>query len=196
MAKFTIDVQNIDVVDDIEDAIERGVKRGADTVADASIEVAKQRLREAGAIWTGELLESFDIYYATRGSDLVVIIDNDADHAAPIEYGAEYTDRGPPIVALIPWVQTHMDSFSIPDDSQSMEMREPVAGESEDLDVDRINAFDIASEETVQKAFWLQNHIKQHGLDAVGYMNRAQEWVESSGSRTISEYIHKEMAKV
>jgi hypothetical protein len=196
MVNFDINVKNKDIVDDIEDAVEDGIRRAADEIGDASVNIAKQRIREAGAVWTGELLDSFNVTYSSNGNELTVTIENESDHAAPIEYGAEYTDRGPPVVALIPWVITHMDGFTVPDDSPSLDEREPVEGEMQSDEGDYVNVYDIADKETLAKAFWLQQHIKRHGLDAVGYMERAREWVGDAGNRTVSEYIHQEMQSV
>lgn len=194
MVDISFNIDNTDVIDDVENAIERGMQRATEEIGDASVNVAKQRIREEGAIWTGDLLESFEIDYETSGDSLRVTIENTSDHASPLEYGAEYQERGPPVVALIPWVVTHMSGFSLPEESESPDEQELAQAETPDGDI--INAYELADKETLNKAFWLQQHIKRHGLDAVEYMQEAREWARDAGARTTAEYIFREVQKV
>lgn len=188
-----------DVFDDIEDHVERGIKAGRTALSRELEEVAQERIREAGAIWKGELIDSFDTDIYREGSKFVLVFKNDAEHAAPIEFGAEYTDRGPPVAALIPWVQTQLRGISIPeDDLPAHEDVERIREEARDeaLNQNMIDAASLAEPATIRKAFWLQQYIKEHGIDAVRFMKAAEVWAEQEGSDTIAKFIKMNLGQL
>lgn len=191
-----IDVMNKRVGESIGDDIDVGIRKGGVALADEAGDVAKNRIRSVGAIFTGDLIGSFEIDIEKRGDTLRVKLKNTSDHAAPIEYGAEYTDEGPPVAALIPWVESKMRGFSVPDDEISG-LPEP-----EDVDEDttipepdgtEVDLLDVAERGTIQKAFWLQQHIKETGIDAVRYMRAAEEYVKRDGADSLAGYISREI---
>jgi hypothetical protein len=194
--KIDIDVLNKRVDESIEDAVTSGMREGGQQAASEAEEVAQQRIRNVGAVFTGDLIESFEIDLKKRGNNIIVTLENTSDHAAPIEYGAEYTDRGPPVAALIPWVKLKMTGYSVPE-SEVADLPEPQDVE-EDTSIPQANgpAVDLTTvfdEEIVQKAFWLQQHIKEEGLDAVRFMKRAEEKVEDDAAETVADAITAEL---
>lgn len=44
-------------------------------------------------------------------------------------------------------------------------------------------------EDDVQAAFWLQQHIKEQGIDGIGYMALARSRLESTGEFTVKQTI-------
>lgn len=48
-------------------------------------------------------------------------------------------------------------------------------------------------EEDVQAAFWLQRHIKNHGLDGIGYMEVARGRLRSTGEFTVQKKMEAQM---
>jgi hypothetical protein len=187
----TTSVENIGVVDDIEDAITQGIVQSGTAIGDEMEYTAKERILDAGAVWTGELISSFDVSYRTEGNKLVVTLSNDADHARPIEFGAEYGERGPPVAALIPWVRTHLMGMTL-----DREPRGNLSGEAVDdeLEVEgpsgeRVDVREFSDPEVIDRAFWLQQHIKENGLDAVRFMETAEQFIEESGDDVTAEWI-------
>lgn len=198
--RLRFNVTGEDVVDDIKDAIEHGVAMSAQPVADDIEDVAQQRIREAGAIWRGVLIESFEFRVEKRGDTLRVVVFNHADQAAPIEFGAEYEEKGPPLAPLIPWVKTKMQGFQIDNsDLQPFESAEDIRaraeveyeGESFSMDLAR-----YTDRETLEKAFWLQQHIKEEGIDAVRYMTAAEQYAEQKAQLTVADYISRSLQRL
>lgn len=195
--EFDIDVRGARrVIDDIDDAIEDGMKYGAGQASEEAKQVAKQRIRNVGAIFSGDLVSSFDISYKRQGNTLTVRLENESDHAAPIEYGAEYTGRGPPVVALIPWVRARMSGFTIPEDERDS-LPDPVEVD-EDFEVPEPDGSytdirNVAEEGTIERAFWLQEHIKENGIDAVRYMERAEQWADENAADTVADAIEAQL---
>lgn len=195
--EFRVDVRNGHVISEVEAHVERGVRSSLNTLGNGMREQAIQRLQNAGAIWSGELISSFDVDIYTRGNWMVVTLKNDAEHAEPIEFGAQYGDEGPPVAALIPWVATKMHWW---DPTEMAERYDPVdvdeVREEAKLEAtsERGDAFAMgASEQTIRKAFYLQQHIKETGIDAVRYMKEAQDWVENYGSDIVAAKITEDL---
>jgi len=189
-------VNSRSAIEDIEDAIEDGIKKGSGVLGQEMREVSEHRIRSVGAIFTGDLINSFDVTVKSRGNQMIVTLSNDSDHAAPIEYGAEYGTEGPPLAALIPWVEAKMAGFTVPeDDLQSL----PSPGEiEEDTEVPEpdgttTDLLTVVPDDTLQKAFWLQEHIRREGIDAVKFMSAAREYAERHGEDTIAGYIEREL---
>lgn len=118
MGRLNIDisVRNKDVSDDIEEAIRSGIKNSIGTgsasgIGDDMEMVARLKIREEGAVWTEQLLNSFRYTATRRGDDYVLVFQNTAEHAAPVNDGADYGDEGPPLANLIPWVRAHLVQF-------------------------------------------------------------------------------------
>lgn len=156
--EFRIDVDGKETVDDIRDAIEDGVRQGATEARAEMEERAKSVLRRNAAIFTGELISSFTKGQSTSpDGDLVVWLENDSEHAAPVEYGAEYDEEGPPLRALLPWVYVHLEG------------------------------------DPIQNAFWLQEKIKEEGIDALGFMQEAEDYAMRHADEDIRRHIELEL---
>lgn len=199
MAKIKVPttVLNAGVIDDIEDDIESGVRKAAREIGEATEEVAEERIRSVGAVFTGDLVNSFDVDVTKVGGNMVVRITNDSDHAAAIEYGASYTDSGPPLAALIPWVKLKMRGFTVPEDDVDLPRRDTVRQEADteihEPDGTTTDLLDVVSDSVLKKAFWLQQHIKEEGIDAVRYMALAEEFAVESGPDIVATEISKEL---
>lgn len=48
-------------------------------------------------------------------------------------------------------------------------------------------------EDNVQAAFWLQRHIKETGLDGIGYMEAARNHLRSTGQFTVKKKLQGQM---
>lgn len=190
-------------VDDIEDAIVDGIEDSLDFgsaqanepgVPRSAVLQAQSRIVESGAMFNGELLNSFEIDHSRGNESWHVTIENTSDHAAPIEYGAQYNEgRGPPVAALIPWVERKMRGFDLPDDEIS-DLPEPDVIRSEASEVEYgPDVISMAPEQTLSKAFWLQQHIKEEGIDALRYMKAAEVMTERTADETIASFITKEL---
>lgn len=197
--EIDIDTLNKRVIRDIKDAFDDGVESAAGRssssgLPDAMEEAAKSKLRSEGAVWTGELISSFGVRYADKGDRIVVIFYNDADHARPVEAGAEYGSEGPPVHALVPWVVTHLDSWSIPDGDQGgLPSPDDLSSEREDVDEELLRVAESVSDDVIEKAFWLQQKIKREGLDAVNFMQTAEEFAEDAGGEVVQTHIERKL---
>jgi len=60
---------------------------------------------------------------------------------------------------------------------------------SDDIDA----LVDVWGEGNVQAAFWLSQHIKKHGLDGIGYMERARNHLRSTKEFTAKKKISDSM---
>lgn len=198
MAKVKLDpsVINENAVDSIEDAIwdaihqASGRMSGQQGISDDMEDAAQRKIVSADAIWTGELLESFEASYQKRGDTLRIRLENDSDHARPINFGAEYGSKGPPVAALIPWVAAHMGQFpDIPDDDLPDKTRADV----EELDgpTGTVTIPEGIDSLIVERAFWVQRQIKEHGIDAVEFMDGAKRSVMKDGPDTLADYIEQ-----
>jgi hypothetical protein len=115
---FDIDVHDADIADQIERRIEDGIEeavspRRPDSLGQKMKAAARNHIRAHGRIWTTELINSFDIKTETSNGSAVLILQNDAGHAAAIDVGAEYGDEGPPLHKLIPWVQAKLKGYRV-----------------------------------------------------------------------------------
>lgn len=195
--RFGVDVTNDDAIDDIEGAVQDAIRNASAELGEATKERAQQRIRSVGAVFSGDLVESFDVEINKVGGNMIVRITNDSDHAAPIEYGAQYTDEGPPLAALIPWVEAKMKGFTVPEDDVDLPKRHTVLEEQDteipEPDGSTTDLMDVVSDEVLTKAFWLQQHIKEEGIDAVRYMAIAEEFVEDRGPDIVAAEIEKEL---
>jgi len=116
--RFRVNARGKNVADEIEDAIEQGIKdavgksskRGLD---DAILDAAKDKIRDHDRKWRGTLLESFDVRTYREGDDYILVVENDAEHARTTEYGRTPGEEKPPLAALIPWVEAHLDDWDV-----------------------------------------------------------------------------------
>lgn len=197
--EFDIDTFDHRIADDIQDAIDEGIKdstgrRTAHGIADIMSAEAKGKIRSEGAVWTGELLNSFQVRYLQRGNRIVVVFQNDADHAPALEYGAEYGSEGPPVHALIPWVMTHLSSWTIPDaDAGGLPAPEDIDYEREDVDDELLEVAMRAPDGVIEKAFWLQEKIRRDGIDAIEFMEQARRWAEKDADRVVADAIDRRL---
>jgi len=198
--KITSGIHIGDTFDDIEDAVKQGIRSSRYPLRRELENVAKGRLIQVGAVWKPELINSFDAKYSREGNTYTIVFQNDADHAPPIEYGAEYDEEGPPVAALIPWVQdklhgfTVTEDFALPDPPDIDQIREQAREEATNQNM--IDAVSLADPNTVRKAFWLQQHIKEEGIDAVRFMRAAEKWAEKHADETVAAYINIELGKL
>lgn len=51
-------------------------------------------------------------------------------------------------------------------------------------------------DETIAKAFWLQEHIRRYGIDGIHFSRRARRVAEVSGPKIIANEIDKELKKL
>jgi len=192
-----ISIQNENVVSQIEDAIVDGIEKSIDQRRSTSVpkqaeKVAKKRIREAGAVFTEDLVESFEIDYKRTSNTWHVTLENTSDHAAPIEYGAEFGEEGPPVAALLPWVIVKMRGFDVPESSYDLPEPDTIRDESDSIAYGP-DVTALAPDWAVEKAFWLQQHIKEEGIDALRYMAEAEAWADANAGETVAAFITDEL---
>ena len=160
---------------------------------------AKAKIREEGAIWLGRLMAGFDHRYEKRGDKLVLVIYNEEEHAPYVEWGAEYGATGPPVAPLIPWVQYHLSSWELDVDEANYPSAEDVPEADRMVstpDGGEVDALAGVPDEILTKAFWLQEKLKEDGLEAVEFMQEAEEWAEGNAAELVSEKIDRELSKL
>lgn len=113
--QLQIDVDDKAISQRLRRAFNSALTDAAGEIGREGVKVAKSRIREKDAIWRSELINSFSTSSKQLGDRRVVVIRNVADHAAPVEHGAEYTVRAPPLSALIPWVESKLQGWIVED---------------------------------------------------------------------------------
>ena len=114
MATIRVDVDGKEVADEIGKRIRRGIKKGASEVAEGVESRAKEKIRAEGAVFTRELLESFNTATVNLSGRSFARVRNYADHAPFQEEGVSgivvkrntpysYKETKPPLDELIPW---------------------------------------------------------------------------------------------
>ena len=98
-------------VEKVEKLLKNGIREGTKKTRDQLIDLGQRNAKEIivrkDAIWKTELYHSiqtsknFSGNYAYKGQ-----VFSNVEHAGPIEHGARYGARGPPVTALIPWVKS------------------------------------------------------------------------------------------
>lgn len=101
----------------------RGMKRGiADGMRDSRDDLldigerrAKDVIRTHDRIWNKELYHAFTQTKSSSAAGAKVSgrLANTSPHAAPVEHGADYGARGPPVAALIPWVEDNLQGWDL-----------------------------------------------------------------------------------
>lgn len=181
-----VDVDLNGVPQKIEQAIKRGIRESADEISDQGTDVAKNKILEEGAVWKGELWSSFEWDDRKAGKKRIVNIKNVSEHAAPMEFGAEYEDKAPPIRKLLPWVQTELSGWKVSDywvykAQQSLSMP--------------LSEF-MANKQLYAKAFWLQQHIKREGLEARRFMEAMEDYLWRHSDEIVGGEIDKALKKL
>lgn len=101
---FTVSVDDADIPDRIRRSLKGGMRDAGDTLLETGEKTAKNTIQKRGRVWRRELMQSFESENESIGERRRAVLRNVATHAAPVEYGATYGLRGPPIAALIPWI--------------------------------------------------------------------------------------------
>lgn len=101
---FTVSLDDDDIPDRIRRSLKGGIRDAADELLDSGQKTAKNTIQKRGRVWRRELMNSFEEENKGTGGGRRAVLRNVATHAAPVEHGATYGTRGPPIAALIPWV--------------------------------------------------------------------------------------------
>lgn len=108
MVDYEVDSKSVKKVEKaLKNAVRSGTKDARDNLVNVGQRHAKDVILRRDAIWKGELYRSiktsknFSGRYAYKGQ-----IFSTSSHAPPVEHGAQYTTRGPPLSALIPWVKS------------------------------------------------------------------------------------------
>ncbi|UBF21139.1 hypothetical protein HJTV-1_gp16 [Haloarcula virus HJTV-1] len=118
MGKIRVRVKNEDrVIREIKRDFKRGMDKSANAIAQAGRNKALQIINQNQAYFNYEVAKGFRIIDAadtpTRSSIKLI---NEAPHAGALDAGvpaAKYADGGPPVQALLPWVQRKMDGFDL-----------------------------------------------------------------------------------
>lgn len=116
--RLDIEVRNKDIGDRIQDKIEDGIResvkeRNSDSLGNKMKMAAKAHIKSHGRVWTTQLINSFEITSKEESGNLVLVLRNDAGHAAAIDTGATYGDEGPPLYRLIPWVEQKLRGYRV-----------------------------------------------------------------------------------
>lgn len=60
----------------------------------------------------------------------------------------------------------------------------------EEVDLSRFDS------DTINKAFWLQEHIRRHGVEGIHYMFHAKSEARTRGPREVVDHIDREIARL
>ncbi len=106
MAKlnFSVSLDYDELPDRIRKSLKGGMRDSGDRLLDSGEKTAKNTIQKRGRVWRRELMRSFQQENEGTGAGRRAVLRNVATHAGPVEHGAVYGARGPPIAALIPWV--------------------------------------------------------------------------------------------
>ncbi|QIR31058.1 hypothetical protein HrrHc2_090 [Halorubrum virus Hardycor2] len=118
MGKIKVRVKNEDrVIRDMKRDFKRGMDKSANKIAESGRNKALQIINENQAYFNFEVAKGFRIIDGadtpTRSSIKLI---NEAPHAGALDAGvpaAKYADGGPPVQALLPWVQRKMGGFDL-----------------------------------------------------------------------------------
>ncbi|MFC7191855.1 hypothetical protein ACFQL7_20870 [Halocatena marina] len=116
----SVEVSGKDIADNIREQIDKGVENAADEIARNVLDVQKHEIRKEGAVWRHHLIEGFEDTVIEFSDHTIVSVTNVSDHALSQDRGVsgtkkkrdtdlEYTDKGPPVESLIPWIQDNLD---------------------------------------------------------------------------------------
>lgn len=95
-----------DEFEEIDDALDET----ASDLRSIGLRAAKNRIRKHDRIWNKEVLNSW-VPFKTEEKLAGVRLygfQNNAEHADVVDKGATYTDKKPPVAALIPWVHSNI----------------------------------------------------------------------------------------
>lgn len=57
------------------------------------------------------------------------------------------------------------------------------------------NLIDEHGEGVIQKAFWLQEHIYEEGIEGIHFTKKAEMVMENTGEKTVSSEIEKNLTE-
>lgn len=60
----------------------------------------------------------------------------------------------------------------------------------EEVDLSRFDS------DTIDKAFWLQEHIRRHGVEGINYMFHARTHARTRGPREVADQIDREISRL
>lgn len=111
MSKIEVDVDGVGrTLREIKRDLHRGMEKSADTLVRHAKDEARDVISKNDAIFNSEVYAGFKDEETASASQTRVRVKlyNDVEHADTLEYGAEYSNRGPPVEALLPWVARKM----------------------------------------------------------------------------------------
>lgn len=113
MAKLTVEVDGLDrTIQEMKRDLHRGMERSADNISSLGEGKGREVLELHDRIFNRDVFRKFKtIEVANEPGHVRVKLLNHSDHAGAVEWGvspAQYTDGGPPVQALLPWVARKM----------------------------------------------------------------------------------------
>lgn len=96
--------------------IEAGIKAAGPEIERDVKQRARSRIAERDAIWTYELVTSFDSSTKKAGDRQITEVWNYDPKAEYLERGATFPFKKPPIAALVPWVESKLVNWTLVDD--------------------------------------------------------------------------------
>lgn len=187
---ISIDVDTHGIENRIQRAIAGGVKDAARDLDSDLQDKAERKIIQANAIWRENLISSFESEIIRRPDGLWIKLRNISDHAGPVEDGAVYTDRGPPVHALLPWVRENLHGFEVTGSGGLN-----AVAKSGNLGAIMHPDFPGYTIGQVDKAFWLQAKIRRDGIVPVGYMAYAANWARANGHEVVSSNVATSLRK-
>jgi len=114
--RLTISTDDVDrMASELEDDLNDVIDESARELRGIGLEAAKDHIRKHDKVWTNEVLNSWVPLETTSigGAAGVTLygFQNFADHAGVVNDGATYTDKKPPVDALMPYVISEMTPF-------------------------------------------------------------------------------------
>lgn len=174
-ADFTVEIRTGKVQRELLEAIRRGM---ADTV-DRGFQLSQELVTEQ-AFDQGVLLRSGHI---VKLDELSYEIVYEAEHAAPVEFGANYTDKMPPLKVIHDWLRRRGAK------PQNPEALGPIKGWLRKKGV--IESVKGADADLWALAFFVAKDIKERGLTARPFMRPAAENMKQHAEKDVCKYVDK-----
>lgn len=138
---FDIEVSGVEqTFQRLEDDFKDGIEDGIEDLLDLAEREAQNVVRLHDRIFNREVYHGFRESGPnwTSPTSAEGNVRNVAPHAPVVEYGADYNVRGPPVEALIPWVERNMGGWNIMDTGPQggPSPQTPHAGDDSDEDLD------------------------------------------------------------
>jgi len=174
-ANVTADIRTDKIHKKLLDAIKSGMEDNIDRGFQLSQElITKQAFDQGVLLRSGHIVKIDELTYE---------IIYEAEHAAPIEFGANYTDKMPPLKVIHDWLRRQGARPANP------EALKPIKGWLRKQGI--IESVKGADADLWALAFYVAKDIKEHGLTARPFMRPAAEEMKQHAEKDARKHMDK-----